>query len=1567
MPAWRKFCASVLAGLLAMGTASGAAPSGQIMANPEVVIIPAGASLGSTFISWSTVNCEAAQVTVTAAGGTESTFGNATSLQNAVAPWIGLKSYTFRLYGDLTRTLLLDSVVVTGIRPPTGSITANPATFDLPAADATFSTTLAWTTSGGPGGWVTRSAAGGGEQLIAQGGSNAGFEVSGLGAGETIFRLYGDEDRTQLAGSVVVTGVPPSPDPAAVWWANYPLIVNNASAAEIVALNGDVGFKSDQGDPSWGIYIQKTVANGNGPAEMHAAGLKFITSYECFGTASVFALQLGNRVNNDYFSVWRTYWSWHLRDSNGGDFRWAGAQNYFDAEDFCGSYTRLHPVFGAGGRAMAYPDGSPATGYFGDDRTDPRKSRVFDAGAAKDILGNIRVSVYSYRDEVADNPLRNEGLLTVNVNGTNRLAGHMAIAKDAACPMWIDQQRSSVLRGVGEGDIDGFWTDNFGPWDSFGWEPVKNAFGEWSVAKFRDHLAANFSGAELAAMGVTNAATFDVRTHLRDKLRSFGGTDTNLNDTRWNDARWLDEPVWRAYRIFKRQTGTRALEDYYRVTKEAAAAMGKPDFAVLGNDIPLFSLGYCRGELDMVSTEISPGFHMGSSSRGFMMPPVGRFAPAYKLGREHAKSRQMNVWMYLEGTNQVHKEKAGVANTLYYEMLANQTLPMLLKNHPDITQSAAINGAFFGFVKNARATFGARQEVADVGLYYSSSSVLMQMTPLRFASINAQPHAGAFWGWGTALGELHHQYRAIPEWKLTAQTLANLRVLVIPHADVLDPADVTNVIDPWVRAGGRLIVTGDSGLRRGEAGNFSTNSAGLSLSALTGVTNFASAPASRTNTVGGGTVLYLSNNIGLSYFQASTASARADQITNFSNAMSAVLGSQPAALQRVSSVPGSLGLNLYRDDAAQRFFIDANNYQVNVDTGEVTNSPPATFTVEVPSWLAATPSAEHIDVQVLSPGTNAPAVTVTKLEGSDANRLQVELGPVTHYTSVVLTPAPTGSLGASPSTFTLGTNAAFSTTLSWTISQGASGWVTRSATGGGEQLLTQGGTTAGFEVAGLGAGRTVFRLYADEARTRLLDSVEVTGTTSPLTVQADGTLRLDNRPFSAVGVNYYSAFERTLENAGDTSYDAGFAALGRWGVPFARFDVSGYWPSKANLFFTDRAEYFRRLDGVVASAERHGVGLVPTLFWTTFTFSDLAGERLDQLAVSNSVTRQKMREFTTEVVNRYKDSRAIWAWEFGNEWSLAVDLPNGTEFLPPTWTNLGNPPTRDPERDVLATDIILPAMREFADLVSELDPGRPLSTGHASPRPSQWHQDQWKRGLLPIGSAWTADSVEQAEEITLRHCPDPFDLLSVHIYGDDPQRIPNFAATAARAGKALFAGEFGTTPADQTNYAAMLSSIRAHSPLAAVWVFDRPRPVNDYNITTTNERSWMLRDLLPATFTSWSRGWGPNEVAAPDGMSVAAQYIFGAPRPGVAVASQAGWWSTDTFSLEAVVRTNDPAWRIFGESSATLGAGSWSTNGISWHSSTNQSDVVPSAERRVFTVPTGTNTKKFLRLRAESP
>jgi autotransporter-associated beta strand protein len=779
------------------------------------------------------------------------------------------------------------------------------------------------------------------------------------------------------------------------WWDDYPMIIEAGdNVASVQGNNGTCGFGI--GDPSCGMYFQKLTSSWYSPSQLHNVGCKYISYFETFGESTCIILQLGPTNPEGDSSAYRFWYSWSALDSNGGAFRWAGPQNYFDAEDFCGPYTRLHPLYGGGGRAMTYPDGSAATGYFNNDNTDFRKSRVLDAGSSKDILGGIKCQL-NYQDDVAGNPLRSGGLLQVTVAGQSHLVGGATIGKDTACPMWIDLQRSTVLYSVGTKQIDGIWTDNFSPWDNFGYTAVKAAFGDWSVARFRTYLSANFTTAQLTAMGVSNVTTFDVRTALRAKLTALGGTDTNLDDGKWNDASWLNDSLWRAYKIFKRQVGTEALTNFYNASKDAAALMGVSDFAVMGNDVPVFNLGYCRGTLDVVSTELSPGWHMGTSSRGFMMPPVGRFAQTYKLGREHANSRLLNVWMYPDSA---YKENPGAINTIYAEMLANQTLPMIHPGNAGTTQSATINGGLTRFVKNSRGTFAGRDSLTDVGIYYSTSSILAYMTPAGFLDMDNQPHTGAYNGWGTALGNLHYQYRPIPEWKLTADALSKLRVLVIPNAEVLDSADVTNIITPWVNAGGRLIVTGSSGARKGESGNFDTYT-NLSLNGLTGVKKMSTAPDFKLSTVVSGTVYFIKANIGLAYFNASTAIDRANLISGFSDAMNLVLGTYKTLVYPVTTIPDTVGINVYETPAARRLFIDVNNYDVNLATDVVTPTPATTFTVTAPSWLAAD-SIGNIRVRVLSPTLPAPTVTVTK---SGADRIQVDLGAVTNYASIVVSEA----------------------------------------------------------------------------------------------------------------------------------------------------------------------------------------------------------------------------------------------------------------------------------------------------------------------------------------------------------------------------------------------------------------------------------------------------------------------------------------------------------------------------------------------------------------------------------
>ena len=94
-----------------------------------------------------------------------------------------------------------------------------------------------------------------------------------------------------------------------------------------------------------------------------------------------------------------------------------------------------------------------------------------------------------------------------------------------------------------------------------------------------------------------------------------------------------------------------------------------------------------------------------------------------------------------------------------------------------------------------------------------------------------------------------------------------------------------------------------------------------------------------------------------------------------------------------------------------------------------------------------------------------------------------------------------------------------------------------------------------------------------------------------------------------------------------------------------------------------------------------------------------------------------MRRYTREVVTRYKNSPAIWAWEFGNEINLSADLPNAAEHRPQIVHQLGTPKERSARDDLSHKDIRL-ALEEFAREVRRHYSTRLILSGNAFPRPT---------------------------------------------------------------------------------------------------------------------------------------------------------------------------------------------------------------------------------------------------------
>ncbi|GBF75698.1 hypothetical protein PA598K_04121 [Paenibacillus sp. 598K] len=351
-----------------------------------------------------------------------------------------------------------------------------------------------------------------------------------------------------------------------------------------------------------------------------------------------------------------------------------------------------------------------------------------------------------------------------------------------------------------------------------------------------------------------------------------------------------------------------------------------------------------------------------------------------------------------------------------------------------------------------------------------------------------------------------------------------------------------------------------------------------------------------------------------------------------------------------------------------------------------------------------------------------------------------------------------------------------------------------------------------------------------------------------------GTLLKNGLPYKGVGVNFFNGFSRVLADPADSSYVSGFEELKRYGVPFIRFMAGGYWPSDNRLYLEDKAAYYERMDAFVAAAERLEIGLLPSLFWYHANVPDLMGEPRSCWGVPGSRTLAFLEQYTTEMVQRYAGSPAIWGWEFGNEYNLEQDLPNAEHCRPPIVPLMGTAETRSAEDD-LGSDMLHTAYRLFAETVRKHDPHRIVISGSSIPRATAWHQ--LREGIF-------ADDTEaQFQAMLAWDSPDPFDVLSAHYYLSESERFGEQRATdkllrlmqetARQTGKPLFIGEFGVPDTltdgtvDPARARALIEEMtealrRADVPLSALWVYDyKYQP--DTTVTGTNERAYQLELL----------------------------------------------------------------------------------------------------------------------------
>jgi hypothetical protein len=178
----------------------------------------------------------------------------------------------------------------------------------------------------------------------------------------------------------------------------------------------------------------------------------------------------------------------------------------------------------------------------------------------------------------------------------------------------------------------------------------------------------------------------------------------------------------------------------------------------------------------------------------------------------------------------------------------------------------------------------------------------------------------------------------------------------------------------------------------------------------------------------------------------------------------------------------------------------------------------------------------------------------------------------------------------------------------------------------------------------------------------------------------NGTLMKGNQPYYGIGANDFDLFYRSIKDVSDTSHITGLTRLADAGISFVRFNAGAFWPNGWKLYQEDKEKYFELFDNLVELAEELKIGLIPSLFWHFQGIADLQEENMDQFMNDKSKTIGFIKRYTSEVVQRYKDSPAIWAWEFGNEFSLFIDIPPMGGSIPKVVPSLGTPAKRDSVR-----------------------------------------------------------------------------------------------------------------------------------------------------------------------------------------------------------------------------------------------------------------------------------------------
>lgn len=340
----------------------------------------------------------------------------------------------------------------------------------------------------------------------------------------------------------------------------------------------------------------------------------------------------------------------------------------------------------------------------------------------------------------------------------------------------------------------------------------------------------------------------------------------------------------------------------------------------------------------------------------------------------------------------------------------------------------------------------------------------------------------------------------------------------------------------------------------------------------------------------------------------------------------------------------------------------------------------------------------------------------------------------------------------------------------------------------------------------------------------------------------EGKMMHDGKAFYGIGVNYYDLFVSCFVRGWDVQPSLrAMETLKSYRCKVIRFSTTPFYVEEY-AYFEQTEAYWRTMDAIVKKAEELEIGLLPSLFWTYWE-NDYCDEPYHSAYLDkNSKTVAFIREYTKRFVSRYKDSPAIYGWEFSNERVLGSDWPDGSHFRQP-WKK-SKRSCRDMD-DRVTLDSLEAMYSLFAEVVSENDPyGRIISTGDTNPRETSYHQYAY--------GTWEKDTREQHEWVLDKINPKGITALSQHQYsygellapGDATYPLLDYFNTwesffaylmemSEKRGISTYVGEVGYMYLHPENYAqitvdgatqafveAVKAQRRTKMPLILFWNYD---------------------------------------------------------------------------------------------------------------------------------------------------